>query len=123
MSTPGHAHAITIEKNPNRVTVSFHGTVIADTTQALVLKEGPLPPANYIPREDVRTSCLQRTDHSTHCPFKGNASYFSVNVDGRTVDNAVWTYETPLDSVERIKDCLSFYVEKLDVIEEPLGDG
>ena len=118
MSSPGHPHAITIEQNPNRVKVSFNGTVIADTTRALVLKEGPLPPANYIPRSDVRMSYLQRTDHSTHCPFKGDASYFSVCVNDQTADNAVWAYETPIDAVAQIKDCLSFYVEKLDVSEE-----
>ncbi len=118
MSVPSHPHAITIEKNPNRVTVAFHGTVIADTQQALVLKEGPLPPATYIPREDVQMSYLQRTDHSTHCPFKGDASYFSVSVDGNIADNAVWTYEAPIDSVAAITNCLSFYKEKLDVSEE-----
>ena len=122
MSAPGHPHAITIEKNPNRVKVSFNGTVIADTTQALVLKEGPLPPANYIPRRDVQMSYLRRTDHSSHCPFKGNASYFSVQVNDQTADNAVWTYETPIDSVTQIKDCLSFYVEKLEVSEEAPGN-
>ncbi|MCY3954405.1 MAG: DUF427 domain-containing protein [Nitrospira sp.] len=118
MSSPGHPHAITIEQNPNRVKVSFNGTVIADTTRALVLKEGPLPPANYIPRSDVQMSYLQRTDHSTHCPFKGDASYFSVRVGNQIADNAVWAYETPIDAVEQIKDCLSFYKEKLDVSEE-----
>ena len=118
MSSPGHPHAITIENNPNRIKVTFNGTVIAETTRALVLKEGPLPPATYIPREDVQMSYLQRTDHSTHCPFKGNASYFSVRVGNQIADNAVWTYETPIDSVAQIKDCLSFYKEKLDVCEE-----
>lgn len=122
MSAPGQPHAITIEKTPNRVTVAFNGTVIAATTRAWVLKEGPLPPATYIPREDVQMSYLQRTDHSTHCPFKGDASYFSVRVDDHTADNAVWTYETPIDTVAQIKDCLSFYVEKLDVREEAPGD-
>ena len=107
-----------IEQNPNRVKVSFNETVIADTTQALVLKEGPLPPAPYIPRSDVQMSYLQRTDHSSHCPFKGDASYFSVHVVDQTADNAVWAYETPIDAVAQIKDCLSFYVEKLDVTEE-----
>ena len=92
--------------------------MIADTTRALVLKEGPLLPATYIPRQDVQMSYLQRTDHSTHCPFKGNASYFSVQVDDQMADNAVWTYEAPIDAVAQIKDCLSFYVEKLEVIEE-----
>ena len=118
MSASGHPHAITIENNSNCIKVSFNGTVIAETTRALILKEGPLPPATYIPREDVQMSYLRRTDHSTHCPFKGHASYFSVRVGNQTADNAVWTYETPIDSVARIKDCLSFYVEKLEVSEE-----
>ncbi len=118
MSAPGHAHAITIEKNPNRITVTFNGTVLADTQSALVLKEGPLPPANYIPREDVQMSYLQRTDHSTHCPFKGDASYFSVSVNGKTEENAVWTYEAPIDSVAQIKDYVVFYPEKMDAIKE-----
>ena len=118
MSASSHPHAIIIEQNPNRVKVSFNGAVIADTTRALILKEGPLPPANYIPRSDVQMSYLQRTDHSTHCPFKGNASYFSIRVGNQIADNAVWTYETPIDSVAPIKDCLSFYKEKLDVSEE-----
>ena len=118
MSSPGHPHGITIEQNPNRVKVSFNGTVIADTTRALILKEGLLPPANYIPRSDVQMSYLRRTDHSTNCPFKGNASYFSVHVNDQAADNAVWTYETPIDAVAQIKDCLSFYVEKLDVSEK-----
>ncbi|MCH7616075.1 MAG: DUF427 domain-containing protein [Nitrospinae bacterium] len=118
MSAPGHAHAITIEKNPNRITVTFNGTVLADTQSALVLKEGPLPPANYIPREDVQMSYLQRTDHSTHCPFKGDASYFSVSVNGKTAENAVWTYEAPIDSVAQIKDYVVFYPEKMDAIKE-----
>ncbi len=91
MSAPGHAHAISIEKNPNRITVTFNGTTVADTKQALILKEGPLPPVNYIPREDVQMSCLERTDHSTHCPFKGDASYFSVSVKGKTSETAFWT--------------------------------
>lgn len=122
MSAPSHPHAITIEKNPHRVTVSFHGTVIAETTQALILKEGPLPPATYIPRQDVQMSYLRRTDHSTHCPFKGKASYYSVHVGDQQADNAVWTYETPIDAVAQIKDYLSVYVDKLDVSEELLGD-
>ena len=118
MTNPSHAHSITIEKNPNRVKVTFNGTVIADTQKALVLKEGPLPPVNYIPREDIQMTHLQRTDHSTHCPFKGDASYFSVSVGDKSAENAVWTYETPLASVAKIKDHVVFYREKMDAIEE-----
>ena len=118
MSSPSHPHAITIENNPNRILVKFNGTTIAETQKALVLKEGPLPPVNYIPREDVQMSYLQRTNHSTHCPFKGDASYFSVSVEGKTAENAVWTYETPIDAVAQIKDYVVFYPEKMDAIEE-----
>ncbi len=122
MSAPGHAHTISIEKNPNRVKISFNGTVIADTQKALVLKEGPLPPANYIPREDVQMARLQRTELSTHCPFKGDASYYSVVVDGQTAENAVWTYEDPIKAVAAIKNHVSFYKEKMDVIEKAPTD-
>jgi len=118
MSSPSHPHTITIEKNPSRIIVKFNGTVIADTEKALILKEGPVPPVNYIPREDVQMSYLQRTKHSTHCPFKGDASYFSVNVEGKTAENAVWTYETPIDAVAQIKGYVVFYPEKMDAIEE-----
>ena len=77
---------------------------------------------NDITRRDVQMSYLQRTDHFTHCPFKGNASNFSVRVDDKIADNSVWIYETPIDSVVQIKDCLSFYKEKLDAIEESPKD-
>ena len=118
MTAPNHPHTITIAKNPNRVKVMFNGTVIADTKRALILREGPLPPAHYIPREDTRMSLLQRTTHSTHCPFKGDASYFTVSAGGKTAENAVWTYETPLPDVADIKNYLAFYPDKMDAIQE-----
>jgi len=118
MTAPGHPHAITIEPNPNRVQVTFNGTIIADAGRALVLREGALPPTQYIPREDVRMTFLRPTFHSTHCPFKGDASYFSVSVDGRTAENAVWTYKAPLLAVADIKDYVAFYPEKMDAIQE-----
>ncbi|MGE3940103.1 MAG: DUF427 domain-containing protein [Nitrospirales bacterium] len=118
MTAPNHPHRITISKNPNRVKVTFNGTVIADTGKALVLREGPLPPAQYIPREDVTMSSLRRTTHSTHCPFKGDASYFTVSAGGKTTENAVWTYESPLTAVSEIKDYLAFYPDKMDAIQE-----
>jgi len=118
MKESGHAHAISIQQSPNRLTVFFNGVEVAKTDKALLLKEGPLPPAHYIPREDVRMDYLTRTTHSTHCPFKGNAAYYSVNIGGKTAENAVWTYETPIDSVAVIKGYVSFYAEKMDAIEE-----
>jgi uncharacterized protein (DUF427 family) len=118
MAAPSHPHAITIERNPNRVQVTFNGTVIADTRRALVLREGPLPPAQYIPREDVTMDFLRPTTHSTHCPFKGDASYFTVNAGGKTAENAVWTYEAPLPAVADIKNYVAFYPDKMDAIQE-----
>jgi len=111
-------HAIVIEKNPNRVKVTFNGKLIADTQKALVLREGKLPPVLYLPREDVDTSLLQRTDHSTHCPFKGDAAYYTINAEGKSAQDAVWTYEFPIPAVVQIKDHLAFYKEKMDAIEE-----
>lgn len=123
MKSPSGAHAITIEKNPNRVKVTFNGAVIADTKQALVLREGPLPPVPYIPRDDVTMSYLQPTTHSTHCPFKGDASYFTLSANNKIAENVVWTYEAPLESVAEIKNHLAFYQEKMDAIEElPSGE-
>jgi len=118
MTAPNHPHAITIARNPTRVQVTFNGTVIADTRQALVLREGPLPPAQYIPRKDIKMEFLRPTTHSTHCPFKGDASYFTVSVNGKTAENAVWTYEAPLTAVADIKDHVAFYQEKMDAIRE-----
>lgn len=118
MSTSGHPHAITIENNPKRVKASLNGKLIADSQRALVLREGKLPPVSYIPRDDVTMGYLHRTDHSTHCPFKGDASYFTVSINGETADNAVWSYEAPLSSVGDIKDHLAFDPDKLDIVEE-----
>lgn len=118
MNSPHHPHAITLEKNPHHVKVTFHGTVIADTQRALLLREGSLPPVNYIPREDVNMSYLQRTDHSTHCPFKGDASYYTVKVDDRMAENAVWSYEAPFASIDAIKEYMVCYHETMDTIEE-----
>lgn len=118
MSQSGHPHGITIEPHPKRVKVSFGEAVIADSSRALLLREGPLPPAVYFPREDVQMNFLQRTTHSTHCPFKGDASYFSVHSENNVAENAVWTYETPIPAVAVIKGYLSFDKEKGAGIEE-----
>ena len=111
-------HRITIEPNPKRVRVLFDGRVIADTTRALTLREATLPPVQSIPREDADMSLLQRTDHKTHCPFKSDASYFTIRADGRMAENAVWTYEEPYPGVAAIKDHLAFYPDRVDRIEE-----
>ena len=113
---PGPDHPITIERNPERVVVSLGGHVIADSREALVLKEAAYPPVQYIPRRDVDMTLLERTAHSSYCPFKGDASYYSIPVGGPRSANAVWTYETPYPAVAEIKDHLAFYPDRVDSI-------
>ncbi|HEX2430885.1 MAG TPA: DUF427 domain-containing protein [Aestuariivirgaceae bacterium] len=112
------SHPISIERNPNRVRVHFNGRVVADTRAALTLREASLAPVIYIPRADADMTLLERTSHRTHCPFKSDANYYSLKVDGRTAENAVWTYEDPFPAVAAIKDHLAFYPERVDKIEE-----
>lgn len=118
MRVPGPDHPITIEPNPKRVVVRFNGQKIADSTRALALREAKYPPVFYIPRQDVEMSLLGRTDHQSHCPYKGDAAYYSVQVDGREALNAVWTYEKPYEAVAAIKDHLAFYTDRVDAVEE-----
>jgi uncharacterized protein (DUF427 family) len=118
MKIPGPDHPITVTPNPNRVRVTFAGRVIADTTRALTLQEASYPAVQYIPREDATMDLLRRSDHSTHCPYKGDASYFTIAVDGRTADNAIWTYEQPFAAVADIANLLAFYPNRVDAIEE-----
>ena len=117
MKQPGPDHPITISREGQRVRVQFAGRTVADTTRALTLKEASYPPVYYVPRADADMSLLTRTAHGTHCPHKGDASYFTISGDGRTADNAVWSYETPFPAVAEIKDHLAFYPNKVDAIE------
>jgi uncharacterized protein (DUF427 family) len=118
MKIPGPDHPITIEANPKRVVVRVAGQTLADTTHALTLREASYPPVQYIPRQDVNMSLLARTDHASHCPYKGDASYYSIRAGEREAANAVWTYETPFDAVAPIKEHLAFYPNRVDSIEE-----
>ena len=118
MRVPGPDHPITIEQNPKRVVVRFHGTKIADTRRALTLREASYPAVQYIPREDVDMAALTRTTHASHCPFKGDAAYFSIRVGDRDAPNAVWSYEHPYDAVAPIRAHLAFYPDRVDAIEE-----
>jgi uncharacterized protein (DUF427 family) len=112
------AHPISIERNPKRVRVHFNGRIIADSRSALTLREANLPPVQYIPREDADMTVFERTSHRTHCPFKSDASYYTLRVDGRVAENAVWTYEEPFPAVQAIKGHLAFYPNRVDRIEE-----
>lgn len=113
---PGPDHPITIEDKHAHVTVTVAGKVIADTREALSLKEASYPAVLYIPRKDVDMSALGRTDHTTYCPYKGDCSYYSIPAGGERSVNAIWTYENPYPSVGRIKGYMAFYPDRVDAI-------
>ncbi len=114
---PGPDHPISVERNPKRIVVTLDGKVIADTTAALTLREAAYPAVHYIPRADVAMDALARSDTQSYCPYKGDASYFSIARDGEIAENAVWTYETPYPAVDRIKDHLAFYPNQVEIQE------
>jgi uncharacterized protein (DUF427 family) len=118
MLVPDESHPISIRPNPGRVTVKLGGQTIADTTRALVLDEASYGPVQYIPREDVRMDLLARSDHASYCPYKGEASYFSIPLGGDRSLNAIWTYEAPYAAVAEIRDHLAFYPNRVDAIEQ-----
>jgi len=117
---PGPDHPISIQPNPDRVVVSVAGQVIADTGNALTLREADYPAVQYIPREDVDLSQLERTNHATYCPYKGDCSYCSVPAGGKKSVNAVWSYEDPYPAVAQIKGHVAFYPDRVDEIAEQL---
>src|SRR6267143_1877645 len=120
IKVPGPDHPISIERNPARIVVSVAGRVIADTRNAITLREADHSPVQYIPRQDVDLSQLKRTDHATYCPYKGDCSYYSVPAGGRKSVNGVWTYENPYPAVAQIKGYVAFYPDRVDEIAERL---
>lgn len=115
MKTPGPDHPITVEKNPARVIVRAGDQVVADTTAALVLQESNYPAVQYIPLADVDPALITSTDTSTYCPYKGDASYYTlVTSSGEHVD-AVWTYHEPYPAVAEIADHVAFYPNKVTI--------
>jgi uncharacterized protein (DUF427 family) len=117
MKLPGPDHPITITANPKRVRVIADGVVIAETTHALTLKEASYPAVQYVPRDDAKMDLLKRTDRVTHCPYKGDANYFSIMANGKAIENAIWTYETPFPAMTEISGHLAFYPDKVKIEE------
>src|ERR1700756_564421 len=115
---PGPDHPITIERSLKRVVISVGGVVLADSRDALILREAGYPAVLYIPRQDVDMTLLERSAHATYCPYKGDCAYFSIPSDGARAINAVWTYEAPYDAVAAIRNHLAFYPDRVDALEE-----
>jgi uncharacterized protein (DUF427 family) len=116
VKVPGPDHPITIEVNPSRVVVTLGGKPIADSRDALTLREAGYPAVQYIPRRDVDMAALARSEHSTYCPYKGDASYYSIPAGGDRSVDAVWTYERPFEAMTQIKDYVAFYPDRVDEI-------
>jgi uncharacterized protein (DUF427 family) len=119
---PGPDHPITVEPSAKRVVVRVAGRVVADTREALQMREGSYPAVLYVPRKDADMALLTRTDHATYCPYKGDCSYFSIPLGGARSINAVWSYEDPYPAVRAIQGHLAFYPDRVDAIEERPDD-
>jgi uncharacterized protein (DUF427 family) len=117
VKSPGPDHPITITPARRRITVTVAGRRIADTREALTLKEATYPPVHYLPRKDVDMTQLQRTAHQTYCPYKGDCAYYSIPSGGDRSVNAVWTYEAPYAAVSAIEEYLAFYPDRVDAIQ------
>jgi uncharacterized protein (DUF427 family) len=116
MKIPGPDHPITVKPTEGRVTVHWNGQIIADTTRALTLEEAGFAPVQYIPLADVEAGVLEPSPHVTYCPYKGDASYYTLNAKGLRILNAVWTYKAPFEAVATILDHLAFYPDRVDKI-------
>jgi uncharacterized protein (DUF427 family) len=117
---PDPDHPISIQRNPARVVVSVAGRVVADTRNALTLREAAYPPVQYIPGEDVDFPQLEPTKYATYCPYKGDCNYYSVPAGGKKSVNAVWSYEDPFPAVVQIKGHVAFYPDRVDEVAEQL---
>ncbi len=115
---PGPSHPITVEPNPGRVVVSVAGHVVADTERALTLREAGYEPVQYIPFEDVEDTMLEPSDHTSYCPFKGDANYYTVPAGGERSVDAVWQYRSPYAAVQDIEGRVAFYPDRVDSIEQ-----
>ena len=119
-SAPGNhpPRRIDVEPCTARVRVELGGEIVADSSRTLLLHEASYPPVHYFPRDDVRMDLLVRTEHATRCPYKGTASYWTVEAGGRTAENAVWSYEDPIPAMTAIAGYLAFYRDRTDAWSE-----
>ena len=110
-------HRVSIEPAAGRVVVTFAGRTVADSRRALVMHESNYPPVHYIPEADLDRSLMRASARTSHCPFKGDASYRTLEADGRIAEDAVWSYPEPFDECAAIEGYAAFYTEKVDAIE------
>jgi uncharacterized protein (DUF427 family) len=107
-------YRVDLEHSSDRVRVCFNGEIIADSSCTLIVREMELAPVVYFPRHDVRFDLLEKTDHETFCPFKGEASYWTLRVRGRAEENVVWSYEEPFEQVAGLEGYVAFYQDRVE---------
>jgi uncharacterized protein (DUF427 family) len=117
MKLPGPDHPITTAINPRRVRVMIGDHVIADTRRAVTLREAGYPAVQYFPREDVEMGFAGKTPHATECPYKGQASYYTFDIDGRILEDVAWSYEAPFPAMSDIKGHVAFYPDRVELYE------
>lgn len=117
MTPPDIHQRISLKQNPRRVRALYQNHVIADSDEVIVLEEEGLPPVQYFPREDVSMEYMTRTERHSHCPYKGDASYYTILMDGAFAENALWSYEAPLAGMEAIRNRIAFYPDKVEIYE------
>jgi uncharacterized protein (DUF427 family) len=115
MKIPGPDHPITVEPSSDRVIVQAGGATVADSTATLVLREANYPPVRYIPIADVDRTLLAPSDASSYCPYKGDASYWSITTEPARGKDAVWFYDQPYAAVEPIRDHVAFYADRVEI--------
>jgi uncharacterized protein (DUF427 family) len=111
-------HRVDVEARSGRVRVEFAGETIADSTRCLSVRESHHSEVVYFPRDDVRMQCVERSEYSTFCPFKGTATHWTLRVGDRVAENAIWSYEEPYDQVAELRECMAFYVDRVDALRE-----
>jgi uncharacterized protein (DUF427 family) len=116
MKVPGPEHPITIEPTAGRVVVGVNGVIVADTTAALTLQESTYPAVQYVPLVDVKPELLKRTETSTYCPFKGDASYYTLTLPDGDLTDVIWTYEQPHEAVAPIAGHVAFYTDRVEMV-------
>ena len=117
-AVPSSRHRITLSDVPQRVEVSYHGVVLADSDNVLLLRESGHAPVMYFPPGDVDQTKLTGSSHHTFCPFKGEASYYSLQHGERVVENIAWYYPEPIEGMERIRDHVAFYADQVTFKQE-----
>ena len=117
MKIPGPDHPITIAPQPGRVRVMLAGVAVAESANALRMQEATYPAVFYIPRADIRAEAFVEATRTTHCPYKGDARYYDLVIDGTRRPDAVWSYEDPYPAVAAIKHHVAFYPDRVDAIE------